>query len=82
MRTHLIMIVGLLGVSATAAAEPQKAVVSRPGLQPTKIVLASADPVRTPNSANSAPTPAKRPVGRVTTCRCGNPAPAADSPDQ
>ena len=82
MRTHLIMFAGLLAVGAMASAEPQKAAPSRPAPQPARIVMASADPVRTPSPAKAAAIPAKRAVGRVTTCRCGDPIPGADNQDQ
>ena len=82
MRTHLTMFVGLLAVGAMASAKPQKAAPSRPAPQPAKIVMASADPVRTPTPANAAAIPAKRLTGRVTTCRCGDPAPRTESQEQ
>lgn len=83
MRARLTLIAALVALGTAANAEPQKT-PSQPAPQPTKIVLASADPVRTPGAAAAKPvaTPAKR-VGRVTTCRCGgDPQPAAETPDQ
>ena len=82
MRTHLTTFVGLLAVGAMASAEPQKGTTSRPAPQPAKIVMASADPVRTPTPSKSAAIPAKRPTGRVATCRCGDPAPGTESQEQ
>lgn len=83
MRVRLIGIALFLTAGSAASAEPQKA-SSQPAPQPTKIVLASADPVRTPRAVSAKPTstPAKRPAGRVTTCRCGDPQPAPETPDQ
>jgi hypothetical protein len=78
MRVRLIGIAMLLTAGTAAIAEPQKA-PSQPAPQPKQIVLASADTVRSPGPA--APKPAKRP-GRVTTCRCGDPQPAPETPDQ
>ena len=83
MRTHLTMIAGLLAIGATASAEPQKVAPSRPAPQPGKIVvLASAETVRTSAPAKGAAIQAKRPAGRVTTCRCGDSAPGAASQEQ
>jgi hypothetical protein len=51
---------------------------------PAKVVLASAEDVRAPASTGQ-PTPAavKRPVPRVTTCRCGDQQPDQDQqPDE
>ena len=70
LRARQTLIAALLVVGTAASAEPQKA-PARPAPQPTKIVMASADPVRShgPTSAKPA-APAKR-TGRVATCRCG-----------
>jgi hypothetical protein len=64
--------------SAAFAAEPVKP-AAQPATQaqprPTEVVLASADQVPVPAPREQqASAPAKRPrVGRVTTCRCGDP---------
>jgi hypothetical protein len=68
----------LMGASAFAA-EPSKP-AQQPSAQPQhaspQVVLASAAevPVSAPTEqqAQQAPTPPKKRVGRVTTCRCGD----------
>jgi hypothetical protein len=63
--------------SAAFAAEPVKPAAqpaTQPQPRPTEVVLASADQVPAPASHEQAAAPAKHPrVGRVTTCRCGDP---------
>jgi hypothetical protein len=87
MRLPLTVIAGLLSVGGPAVAEPPKAEVARsapPQERPAEVVLASADAVHAPapEGARSTPAPAKRRIGRVTTCRCGDPQPGADSQEQ
>jgi hypothetical protein len=84
MPVRLTMIAAVAALGTAASAEPQKAAAQTPS-QPAKIVLASADPVRSPGPGVAKPmaAAAKRPAGRVTTCRCGgNPPPASDSQDR
>ena len=76
-RFVLIAAITLIG-SAAYAAEPvkpaaQPATESQP--RPSEVVLASADQVPAPAAhEQQATAPAKPPrVGRVTTCRCGDP---------
>ena len=79
MHARFVLIMASIFVSGPAfAAEPAKPPV-QPATQqrpaPAQVVLASADDVRVPSDtdqqAQSAP---KRPrVGRITTCRCGDP---------
>ena len=87
-RFALIAVAALMSTSAFAA-EPVKPPV-QPAVQPqparAQVVLASADDVRIPSTADqqAAATP-KRPRGRVTTCRCGDPQPGdsgEDSPER
>jgi hypothetical protein len=64
--------------SAAFAAEPVKPAAqtaTQPLPRPAEVVLASADQVPAPPPhEQQATAPAKRPrVGRVTTCRCGDP---------
>jgi hypothetical protein len=83
MRVRLTLIAAFVALGTAASAEPQKA-PPQPAPQPTKIILASADTVRTPGTATVKPAtaPAKRP-GRVTTCRCGgDPLPATETPGE
>jgi hypothetical protein len=87
MRLPLTVIAGLLSVSSPAVAEPPKADAARsaqPQERPAQVVLASADAVHAPapDRAQPTPAPAKRRIGRVTTCRCGDPQPGADSQEQ
>lgn len=63
--------------TASFAAEPTKAPEPAPAQpHPTsaQVVLASAEEVRAPAQAGQqqTPTPPKRRVARVTTCRCGD----------
>ena len=48
------------------------------------VVLASAADVRpaSPTPSDRSVEPARRPAPRVTTCRCGDPQPAEEQPDQ
>ncbi|MFL6829863.1 MAG: hypothetical protein ACJ8D5_04480 [Sphingomicrobium sp.] len=68
----------VLALATAAAAEPPKAATgaaAQPQSRPAAVVLASAEPVQTPQVASQelAPVPAKRPrAARVTTCRCGD----------
>lgn len=84
MRVALFVLVAVLAASP-AAAEPGERDSHQPRLA-TKlpVVLASADQPRTPvpDAAQSPPAPVKRRVARVTTCRCGDPQPASDTPGQ
>lgn len=79
-------VAAIMLVTGTAHADPHK--VDPQGAQPQKraapVVLASADtPQVTPNDVvQSAPPPAKRPIGRATHCRCGDPQPESQSPDR
>lgn len=77
MHTRIVLIAAATLISASAfAAEPPKAPaqpVAQPRPAPAQVVLASADDVRAPATADQqAPTPPKRRVARVTTCRCGD----------
>ena len=76
-RFVLIAAATLIGPAAFAA-EPVKPPVqpaTQPQPRPDQVVLASADQVPAPvPHEQQVATPAKRPrVGRVTTCRCGDP---------
>ena len=87
MRLPLTVIAGLLSVSSPAVAEPPKAEAARsrqPQERPAEVVLASAEPVHAsaPDRAQPTPAPAKRRIGRATTCRCGDPQSGADSQEQ
>jgi hypothetical protein len=82
MRFFMTFMAGFLAFGGTASPEPPKSVPKPPvqqadsQLRPAAIVLASAEPVRAGTEA--APAPAKRRIApRVTTCRCGDPQPAA-----
>ena len=91
MRIRLIAIAAFVMIGGAVQAEPAKAPAApadQPHSEPTKVVvLAAADTVK-PNAADasqSAPTQPRHRIGRVTTCRCGDPAPGdatADNPQQ
>ena len=79
MHARFVLIAAASLISGTAfAAEPVKPQVQPAAQQrpaPAQVVLASADDVRLPSASDQQPSTApKRPrVGRVTTCRCGDP---------
>lgn len=81
MHVRRTLLAAAIAMGSAASAEPQKA-PPQPAPQPTKIVLASADTVRThgPVLAKPAASPTKR-SGRVTTCRCGGPQLPAETPE-
>ena len=85
MHVRFILIAAATLTSGTAfAAQPVKPPVqpaAQPQPAPVQVVLASVDDVRSPSAADQpASTPAKRPrIGRVTTCRCGDPQAQPDS---
>ena len=90
MRIRIAMIVlAAASVGAVAIAQPGKDEQSAKAPKPAAaaagpVVLASASNVRRPSSTDSerAAEPVRRPTPRVTTCRCGDPQPADDQPDQ
>ena len=87
MRLPLTFIAGVLTIATAAIAEPPTSAPQKPAQpqgHPAEIVLASADAVPSPNpdASRNAPTPAKRRIARVTTCRCGDPQTGADSQEQ
>jgi hypothetical protein len=81
MHARFVLIAAVLMSAHAFAAEPHK-VPERSPAQPQpatpSLVLASAEAVQPTAAADqSAATPAKRPrIGRVTTCRCGDPQPS------
>jgi hypothetical protein len=88
MKIFVGMIAAAAAVSAAcAAAQPGK---EDPAVKPPKpaaaapVVLASAADVRQPSTtpAEASAQPSRRPAPRVTTCRCGDPQPAEEQPDQ
>jgi len=77
MRLPLTVIAGLVMIGSAAVAQPPKDASKSvsPKQQPAQIVLASADPIRSPttDATKVAVEPAKRRITpRVTTCRCGD----------
>ena len=83
MRISLTIFAGLLSLGTAALCEPPRAAPqpNQPDRRTSDIVLASAD---VPAGAVQGPQPApvKRRIVRVTTCRCGDPQPASESPEQ
>ena len=77
MHARFVLIAAASLASGTAfAAEPVKPPVQPAGQRqpaPPQVVLASADDVRVPSTTEQPQTAPKRPRGRVTTCRCGDP---------
>jgi hypothetical protein len=87
MHARFVLIAATLIGANAFAAEPHKAPdrsTAQPQTAAPALVLASAEAVRTPAPADqSAPAQAKRPrVGRVTTCRCGDPQPSDTDGEQ
>ena len=95
MRIRIAMIaLAAASVGAVAVAQPDKDEQSAKAPKPAAaaaaaaaagpVVLASASNVRRPSSTDSerAAEPVRRPTPRVTTCRCGDPQPADDQPDE
>ena len=87
MHARFVLIAAALMSANAFAAEPHKAPDRSPAQPQTaapSLVLASAEAVQTPAAAGqSATAPGKRPrVGRVTTCRCGDPQPSDTDGDQ
>jgi hypothetical protein len=76
MHARLLMFAAVGMTLGTAApADPPKPAAqntSQPSNRPPPVMLASADPVRTPGPSDQSTTPAKpHRAARVTTCRCG-----------
>ena len=85
MRIALVM-AAAASLAVPAVADPHKPVSrdnqSRHPSAP--VILASADTPPPPpaDSAQQNAAPAKRRAGRVTTCRCGDPQPGAETPER
>jgi hypothetical protein len=86
MDKALIILAVVLTVAAPALGEPAKRNASRAGAQQRalKVMVASADAAQSPTTVGTqlAAAPLKRPVPRVTTCRCGDPQADSESPQQ
>ena len=88
MRIRIAMIaLAATSIGAVAVAQPDKDEQSAKAPKPAAagpVVLASAINVRRPSPTDSerAAEPVRRPTPRVTTCRCGDPQPADDQPDE
>lgn len=89
MRAHLIALAAFATISGPALAEPVKHDAPKPGVakeqeRPVNVVLASAEPGHTspPIGAQTSTPAAKRPLPRVTTCRCGDQEVDPDTQDQ
>ena len=84
----LAIVAAVIGVNP-ALAEPAKAPAPRAQQQRpqpgTAVVLASADTMKPVGTDAAQATQPKRRIGRVTTCRCGDPQPgdvSEDSPER
>lgn len=89
MRSCLIALAAFVTISGPAPAEPVKHDAPKAGeakaqVRPTEVVLASAESVHaSPAIGVQVSTSAsKRPLPRVTTCRCGDPQIDPDNQDQ
>ena len=85
MRAHVTLLAILLTTGSPALGQPAKHDARRPAQashKPAEVVLASAETVRAPGPADPQASAApKRPVPRVTTCRCGDPLPGSETPE-
>ena len=85
MRTHLAAIAAIVTIAGQASADPKdgvRAAQPQPQHRAVEVVLASAEPMHaSPDGAQSS-APQKRRVGRVTTCRCGDPQADPETQDQ
>ena len=85
MRVAILAIVAMLNAGVAAAEPVDRDSPPAPTEAPRQIVLASAEQNRAPSpEAEQAPAPVRRRVGRVTSCRCGDPPPQPEpeSPQQ
>ena len=84
MRPIPIAAAVLVWAAAPTTAEPSKpqAPHREESQRSAEIVLASAATAQQPGLATTRPAPAKRRVGRVTTCRCGDPQAAPETQEQ
>ena len=81
VRTARIWGAALLAVAATAAAQPPKHTPTKPvqpNRKPAEVVLASAETVHPPVPSPSLTEAPKRPLPRITHCRCGDPDPSSE----
>ena len=85
MRAHVTLLALLLTTGSPTLSQPAKHDARKPveaRHKPAEVVLASADAMRTPAPVDAQASPApKRPAPRVTTCRCGDPLPASETPE-
>jgi hypothetical protein len=89
MLLRSLAIVAALTGANPALAEPSQSPAPQPQQQQsqpaTGVVLASADTMTPAGTGAPQPAQPKRRIGRVTTCRCGDPQPgdvSQDSPEQ
>ena len=73
-RLSLIAVIAVVSTGAWAAepAKPEPQAPAHSNQAPVKVVLASAETVRTPAGSAQAPSTPKRRLARVTSCRCGD----------
>jgi hypothetical protein len=85
MRVPLTLLAVLLTSGSPAVGQPAKHDARKPvqaSHKPAEVVLASAETVRAPGPADPQASAApKRPAPRVTTCRCGDPLPNSETPE-
>lgn len=85
MRVPLTLLAALLASGGPALAQPAKHNSPKP-VQPSEkraeVLLASADTAHSSTPAAQSATAAKRPVPQITHCRCGDPQPGEDTPEQ
>jgi hypothetical protein len=87
MRALVTVIAAMLTVGSAALAEPPKnQPAPSPSAQkaPAEVILASAETTHAsaPDAGQPNAAPTKRRIARVTSCRCGDPQPDAESQEQ
>lgn len=84
MRLHMSLLAGLSMIASPALGQPGRHEVPKPvpaAAKHAEVVLASADTAHPANPALAQPE-SKRPAPRITHCRCGDPQPGDDTPEQ
>ena len=87
MDIRVVMIAAAAAASAAGGDQPgkdERQATAPPPAAAAPVVLASANEARRPSTTGveRSVEPSRRPPPRVTTCRCGDPQPAEERPDQ
>ena len=86
MRLHMTLLAGVSMFASSALGQPARHDVPKTApaaVKHAEVVLASADTAHPGNPALAQPSAEpKRPAPRITHCRCGDPQPGDDTPEQ